>query len=130
MAQAVSHRLLATEARVRARLSPRRICGGQSGTGTGRFPSYSVFSCQYYSVMALGMNGRPVGGRSSETWSLLIDMNNNKKKHLLSILTVELICYCVLHWRMTGFQVYFYLDLWKPKCSLKVVYIIVSQLKL
>jgi hypothetical protein len=43
MAQAVSHRPLTAEARVRSRVSPCEICGGQSGTGTGfsqscRFP--------------------------------------------------------------------------------------------
>jgi hypothetical protein len=35
MAQAVSRRLLTAEARVRSRVSPCGICGGQSGTGTG-----------------------------------------------------------------------------------------------
>jgi hypothetical protein len=43
MAQVVSRRPLTAEARVRARVNPRRICGGQSGTGTGFSPSSSVF---------------------------------------------------------------------------------------
>jgi hypothetical protein len=34
MAQAVSHRPLTAEERVLSRVSPRGICGGQSGTGT------------------------------------------------------------------------------------------------
>jgi hypothetical protein len=38
MVHVVSHRPLTAEA---------RICGGQSGTGTGFYQSYSVFSCQY-----------------------------------------------------------------------------------
>jgi hypothetical protein len=43
MAQAVSRRHLTAEARVRSRVSPGEICGGQSGTGTG-FSSSSRFS--------------------------------------------------------------------------------------
>ena len=40
MAQAVSGRPLTAEGRVRSRLSPCGICGGQSGTGTGFSPEY------------------------------------------------------------------------------------------
>jgi hypothetical protein len=43
MAQVVSRRPLTAEARVRARLNPCGICGGQSGTGTRFSPSSSVF---------------------------------------------------------------------------------------
>jgi hypothetical protein len=53
MAQVVSRRPLTAEARVRARVNPRGICGGQSGTGTGVSPSSSVFPCQYHSTVAL-----------------------------------------------------------------------------
>jgi hypothetical protein len=48
--QAVSRRPLTAEARVRSRVSPCGICGGQSGTGTGFSPSTSVFPCQFYSI--------------------------------------------------------------------------------
>jgi hypothetical protein len=47
MAQVVSRRPLTAEARVRTRVNPCGICGGQSGTGTGFSPSFSVFPCQY-----------------------------------------------------------------------------------
>ena len=43
MAPAVSRRLLTAEAWVRTQASPREICGGQSGTGTGFCPEYFGF---------------------------------------------------------------------------------------
>jgi hypothetical protein len=53
MAQVVSRQPLTAEARVRARVNPCGICGGQSGTGTGFSPSFfSVFPCQYHSTIA------------------------------------------------------------------------------
>jgi hypothetical protein len=53
MSQVVSRRPLTAEARVRARVNPCGIYGGQSGIGTGFSPSSSVLPCQYHSTVAL-----------------------------------------------------------------------------
>jgi hypothetical protein len=45
MAEAVSRRPLIAEARVRSRVSPCGVCGGQNGIGTGFSPS-----CQFSPV--------------------------------------------------------------------------------
>ena len=50
MAQAVSRRPLTADARVRSRVSPCGMCGGQSGTGTGFSPSNYVFPRQFHST--------------------------------------------------------------------------------
>jgi hypothetical protein len=53
MAQAVGRRPLTAKTRVRSRVSPRGICGGQSGTGTG-------FPCQFHST------GAPLHGKTEK----------------------------------------------------------------
>jgi hypothetical protein len=60
MAQAVSRRPLTVQARVRFRVSPCGICGGQSGTGTGFSPSTSVFLCKFHST------GAPLYGKTEK----------------------------------------------------------------
>jgi hypothetical protein len=52
MAQTVSRRPVTAEARNRSRISQCGICGGQSGTGIGFYPSTSVFPCQFHSTGA------------------------------------------------------------------------------
>jgi hypothetical protein len=59
MAQAVSHRPLTAEARVRPCFGPCGICGRQSGTGTGFSPTSSVFRCQYIFPPLLHTNLSP-----------------------------------------------------------------------
>lgn len=53
MAQAVSRRPLTEEARVRAQISPREICAGQSSIGTGFFSESFGFPGQFHSTVVL-----------------------------------------------------------------------------
>jgi hypothetical protein len=53
MAQVVNRWPHTAEARVRARIIPCGICGGQSGTWTGFSTSSSVFPCLYHFIMPL-----------------------------------------------------------------------------
>jgi hypothetical protein len=69
MAQAVSLRPLTAEARVRSRVGPCGICGGQSGTGTGFSSSTSVFPCQFHST------GAPLHGKTKETDHLSLHLH-------------------------------------------------------
>jgi hypothetical protein len=50
MPRTVSHQPLIAEARVRSEATPRQICGGYTGTGTGFSPSTSVLSRQHHST--------------------------------------------------------------------------------
>ena len=52
MAQAVSRRPPTAEARIRSRVGPCGICGGQSGIGTDFPPRTSLFLCQFHSTGA------------------------------------------------------------------------------
>jgi hypothetical protein len=70
MAQAVSRRTPTAEARVRSRVSPCGICGGQSGTGTGFSLSSSVFPCQFHST------GAPLLGKGQKIIIFIIGLHN------------------------------------------------------
>ena len=70
MAQAVSRRPVTADARVRSRVSPRGICGGQSGTGTGFLPSTSVFPCQFHST------GAPLLGKTKKLIIFITELHN------------------------------------------------------
>jgi hypothetical protein len=83
IAQAISHWPLTTEGQVCAQFCPGKICGGQSGTGTGFSVSFLIFLFHYrftgapYSYIIWTTNNRPAGGHGSETQSHTIDMNDN-----------------------------------------------------
>jgi hypothetical protein len=62
MAHVVSRRPLTAEAWFRARVTPCGICGGQSGPGTGFYPSSSVFPVSIIPP-SLSNPGLRVGGR-------------------------------------------------------------------
>jgi hypothetical protein len=53
MAQAVTRWRLIAEVRIRARVSPCGICGGQNGTRICFSISYLDFTFKYHSTMAL-----------------------------------------------------------------------------
>jgi hypothetical protein len=58
-------RPLSADARIRSRVSPCGICGGQSGTGTGFSPSTSIFPCQFHST------GAPLDGRTKKNYLII-----------------------------------------------------------
>jgi hypothetical protein len=83
MPEAVRSRPLTADARVRAQFSQSGICGGRSGTGAGFSQRSLVSSRHYHSIVVLhthlyhmGMNNGLVSGRSWETPSHPVDMNN------------------------------------------------------
>jgi hypothetical protein len=70
MAQAVSRRPLTAESRVRSRVNPCGMCGGQSGTGTGFSPSTLVFHCQFHST------GAPLHGKTKKLNIFITGLHN------------------------------------------------------
>jgi hypothetical protein len=85
----VSRRSLTAEGQVRARVSPFGICVdrvalGQCFLRVVRFSPVTVISLWLSTLLYIrwGMNNRPVSGRSSETKSHPIDVNNNNKNRL------------------------------------------------
>jgi hypothetical protein len=96
MTQAVSRRPPTAEARVRSRVCPCGICGGQSGTGTGFSPSSSVFPRQFHStgapllgkgqkiiiifIFIIGLHNKPQGCGASEASAAGPFTTQKKKK--------------------------------------------------
>jgi hypothetical protein len=79
MAQAVSRRPLTAKARVRSRVSPCRMCGGQSDTGTGFSLSTSVFPCQFHST------GAPLQGKTKKLIIFIRRLHNKPQGYSASV---------------------------------------------
>ena len=60
----------AAEARVRSRISPCGICGGQSGTGTDFSPNTLAFPCQFH------FTGAPLRGKMKKTDHLSLHIHH------------------------------------------------------
>jgi hypothetical protein len=73
VAQAVRRRPLTAEARVRSRVGPCGICGGQSGTGTDFSEIISVFPCQFHSIAA-SLKGKAENTSSSSSHGCTISL--------------------------------------------------------
>jgi hypothetical protein len=74
MAQAVSRRPASAEAQVRSRVSPRGVCGGQSGTGTV-FPQ--VFRSSPVNFIPSVLHYQKKGNNNNNN-------NNNKLHHTVA----------------------------------------------
>jgi hypothetical protein len=61
MAQVLTHRPLTAETWVRALVSPRGICGGQSDVKTGFSLNSTVPPSQYHSIVAVHTHISPEG---------------------------------------------------------------------
>jgi hypothetical protein len=111
MAQGVSQRPLTTEARVRSRVSPRGIFGGQSGNGTGfppppeyfGFPRpFSFHRCSIKMekqknliIFLTGLHNKPQGCGASVVSAA---GPFTTKKNRLSLLNSERVSLCI-RWR-------------------------------
>jgi hypothetical protein len=86
MAQAVSRRSPTAEARVRSRVSPCGICGGQSGTGTGFSPNTSAFPCQFHST------GASLLGRVKKTDHLSVQLHHRVAQYPIRLRCFHSFC--------------------------------------
>jgi hypothetical protein len=71
MALAFSRRPPTAEARVRFRVSPCGICGGEINTGTGFSSSTLVFACHFHSL------GAPLLGKGQKIIIGLIELHRS-----------------------------------------------------
>ena len=77
MAQAVGRRLVTAEASIQSEVSLCDFCGGQSATGTGFFPDYFGFPCQYHSTNAPYLRSLTRCSYQKDEWTRLDNPSKN-----------------------------------------------------
>jgi hypothetical protein len=89
--QPIIRRPPTAEARVRYRISPCGICGGQNGTGTGLSPSTSASPCQFYPT------GAPLLGKGQKIIITIVVFHHRVAQEASRLRCVRNVCCGALH---------------------------------